>query len=262
MSNNYKYIQVDINNYILSIILNRPSKKNALNQKMVTEINSALDLHKESMNVRVVLLSSNCDVFCAGADLAYLQQIKDFNHQENLQDSKQMMTLFKNMLLYPKLIISKISGAAIAGGCGLMTASDITFATHESSFGYPEVKIGFVPALVSTFLIAKISETKTRELLLTGKKINAKTAKKIGLINHLCTKENIDKKVTQFIHKFIKTTSPNSIARTKNIIYNSLDLDSKLEKAAELNAITRTDKDFKKGLDAFLNKKPINWREI
>ena len=159
-----------INNYILSIILNRPGKKNALNQKMVSEINSALDLHKESMNVRVVLLSSNCDVFCAGADLAYLQQIKDFNHQENLQDSKQMMTLFKNMLLYPKLIISKISGAAIAGGCGLMTASDITFATHESSFGYPEVKIGFVPALVSTFLIAKITETKTRELLLTGKR--------------------------------------------------------------------------------------------
>ena len=135
LTNNYEYIQVKIQDQILNLTLNRPLKKNALNQKMIQEINSVLDKNKASEKIRVILISSNSDVFCAGADLEYLEKIKDFKYEEHLQDSRELMSLFKNMLQYPKLIIAKVTGAAIAGGCGLMTACDITFATKESKFG-------------------------------------------------------------------------------------------------------------------------------
>jgi len=252
MNTNYQYVQTEIKNYVLSLTLDRPKKKNALNQKMIHEIRSVLDLHKESQDIKVVLISSSCDVFCAGADLEYLNKIKNFSYDENLKDSQELMSLFKTMLLYPKLIISKVAGPAIAGGCGLMTASDIIFATDDSIFGYPEVRIGFIPALVSTFLIEKITATNARELLLTGKTINASTAKKYGLINYLCSKEEIHNDVFRFIQKFIKNTSSKSIE-------TSLNLEQKLEKAAELNAESRMDEDFQKGINAFLKKEPINW---
>ena len=260
-TNNYEYIKVKIQGQILSLTLNRPSKKNALNQKMIQEINSVLDKNKASENIRVILISSNSDVFCAGADLEYLEKIKDFKYKEHLQDSRELMSLFKNMLQYPKLIIAKVTGAAIAGGCGLMTASDITFATKESKFGYPEVKIGFTPALVSTFILQKIHETKARELMLTGNIISAEEAKQIGLINYLYSNIDIDDKLNEFINLFVKSTSSNSIKNTKQVIYDSMNLDIKLEKAAELNALTRMHSDFKKGINSFLNKEPINWQE-
>ena len=259
MNNNYQHIQIKIENYVLSITLDRPKKKNALNPKMIHEITTVLNLHKESTDIRVVVISSSGDVFCAGADLEYLNQIKNFSYEENLHDSQTLMLLFKTMLLYPKLIISKVTGAAIAGGCGLMTASDLIFATNDSFFGYPEIKIGFTPALVSTFLVHKITENKARELLLTGKTIDAETAKELGLINYLCSKENINNDILNFIQKFIKNTSPKSIERTKNTIYKSLDFDRKLNTAAELNALSRMDEDFTKGINSFLRKEPVNW---
>ena len=169
------------------------------------------------------------------------------------------MQLFKTMLTYPKLIISQVSGYAIGGGCGLITASDIIFATEESKFGYPEVKIGFIPALVSTFLTKKIRENDARELLLTGKLIDAKKAKEIGLINYTSTLKNIHKEIKQFIETTIKTTSENSIKETKEMLYKWLNLEQKLEKAAELNALNRKTEDFKKGITSFLNKENINW---
>ena len=163
------------------------------------------------------------------------------------------------MLTYPKLIISKVEGVAIAGGCGITTASDIVFSTEEGKFGYPEVKIGFIPALVSTFLTKKINEQHARELLLTGKLINAKSALDIGLINYVYQKNKIDFHIQKFIEKHIKTTSSNSIYETKKMLYNWLDLDKKLNQAAEFNALNRKSIDFKKGLSCFLNKKEIDW---
>ncbi len=164
MDKTYDYIKTKKHNRFLHLILNRKEKKNALNPKMIYEIQDVFNTYKMNKNIRIILISSNSDVFCAGADVEYLQKIKNFSHTENLNDSKLLMQLFKTMLTYPKLIISQVSGYAIGGGCGLITASDIIFATEESKFGYPEVKIGFIPALVSTFLTKKIRENDAREL--------------------------------------------------------------------------------------------------
>jgi len=254
-----QHIKVQAKKQVLRIVLHRPSKKNALNPKMINEIQEALDNYKENHIIKVILILSNSDVFCAGADIEYLKKIKTASYEENLKDSKKLMQLFKTMLLYPKLIISKISGAAIAGGCGIMTASDIAFATNDSVFGYPEVRIGFVPALVSTFLIKKIHESNTRELLLTGKTINAKKAKEIGLINYIYEETKIDEKIDSFIKDVICNTSTNSIAETKKMMYMWLGLEKNLKKAAEFNAKNRKTKDFKKGITSFLNKRKINW---
>ena len=259
MNKIYQHIKLELHDHCINIVFNRPKKKNALHPDMIKEIIEILRLYENNSQIRIVLFSSNSDVFCAGADLKYLEKIKDFSDAENLEDSKQLMNLFKIMLSYPKLIISKVEGAAIAGGCGLVTASDIVFATHESVFGYPEVKIGFIPALVSTFLIKKIKPTDARELLLTGKLINAKKAQEIGLINYIDATNEIDQNINEFMSKIIKSTSANSINETKKMLYTWLKIDDDLKKAAEFNAKNRKTKDFEIGISSFLNKKHIHW---
>jgi methylglutaconyl-CoA hydratase len=259
MQQQYQHITSKIQNYSLIITLNRVDKKNALDPIMIKNIQSILDTNKNNHNIRVVVIESSSDVFCAGADIEYLNKMRNFSYEDNLNDSKQLMLLFKTILSYPKLIISKVSGAALGGGCGIVTASDIVFSTQKSSFGYPEVKIGFTPALVSAFLIGKINLSKTRELLLSGKIINAEKAQKIGLINFIHTEAQLNKEMDIFIKKIITKTSPDSIHATKQILYTQLDIDNKLERAAEFNAKSRMSNDFKKGIQLFLEKKPHNW---
>ncbi len=254
-----QYIKVKVENHVANIIFNRPKKRNALNSQMIDEIQKTLNIYKKNNKIKIILFSSESNVFCAGADIKYLQKIKDFSIEENLKDSKKLMKLFKTILLYPKLIISKINGAAIAGGCGIATACDITFATNNSSFGYPEVRIGFIPALVSTFLTHKINGSKLRELLLTGNIIDAKTAQDIGLINYVYKSSEIDGKVNDFIKEISQNTSTESIAETKKMIYLWLGLEKKLKKSAVLNAESRKTKNFKKGISGFLNKTKIDW---
>jgi methylglutaconyl-CoA hydratase len=259
MKQQYKYIKVDITRHCLIITLNRTKKKNALNPIMITEIQNILDSNKENEHIRAILINSSSNVFCAGADLEYLNEIRQFSYKENLKDSKILMSLFQTMLSYPKIIISKVCGAALGGGCGIVTASDIIFASKEAHFGYPEVKIGFTPALVSSFLIEKINLSNVRELFLTGKMIDAHQAKDIGLINFLCSINNIDQQINIFIQKFITETSPQSIQKTKQLLYEQTNMERKLEEAAELNAKSRMNNDFKKGIRMFLEKKTINW---
>jgi methylglutaconyl-CoA hydratase len=256
-----QHIKTEVKDQVLNIIFNRPEKRNALNSTMINEIQKTLSFYKNKKDIKIVLFSSESTAFCAGADIKYLQKIKDFSFEENLKDSKKLMKLFKTILLYPKLIISKINGPAIAGGCGIATASDIIFATEESVFGYPEVRIGFIPALVSTFLTHKINGTQSRELLLTGGIITAKKAIDIGLINYMHKTSEIDKKVDDFIKEVLKNTSMESIAETKKMIYLWLGLENKLKKSAELNAKSRKTKNFKKGVSAFLKKTKIDWRK-
>ena len=254
-----QHIKIEVNNQVVNIIFNRPEKRNALNSQMIDEIQQTLNTYKKNKKIKIILFSSNSTVFCAGADIKYLEKIKDFSFEENLKDSNKLMKLFKTILLYPKLIVSKINGPAIAGGCGLATACDITFATEKSVFGYPEVRIGFIPALVSTFLTHKINGTQLRELLLTGKIIDSKTAQNIGLVNYVYKNSEIDQKVDDFIKEILKKTSIESIAETKKMIYLWFGLEKKLKKSAVLNAESRKTDNFKKGIAAFLNKTKLDW---
>ena len=257
--NKYKYIEIVISDSVVNIVFSRIEKRNALNQEMITEIQSVLNTYKNNPNIRVILLSSASNVFCAGADLKYLNNIQNYTYDQHLNDSITLMNLFKTMLSYPKLIISKVIGPAIAGGCGIATASDFIFCTNESSFGYPEVKIGFMPALVSTFLKYKIKHSDVTRLLLTGDIIQAKEAHKIGLVAHIDKVEEIDNHISEFIYTHIKNTSSTSIAYTKKLQFELNNLENKLNIAAQFNAKIRLNTDFKKGIQSFLNKISINW---
>ena len=182
---NYKSIILKNNKkFIYSITLNCPCNGNALNNRMINELTHALKELSKQKKCRVIIIESSSKIFCAGADLNELKEMQKNNYSKNLNDSKKLMSLFKIILSIENLVIAKVNGAAIAGGCGLATACDIIFGSEKSKFGYSEVNIGFVPALVSTYLPKRINSAIAKELLLTGKILNFQEAREINLINY------------------------------------------------------------------------------
>lgn len=257
----YQYIATEIKECVAYLILNRIDKKNALNFNFVKEIKMALESWKSDDTIKVVILKANGDVFSAGADLDVLKQLQVNTYEENLEDSRHLKELFEIISTYPKVVISQVEGHAIAGGCGLATICDFCFAVPEALFGYTEVKIGFIPALVSIFLVRKIGEMKAKELLLTGKLISAQQSFEMGLINEILSKDEIENYVFNFALKIAMETSLNSIAQTKTLMANSWHLPflEAMDLAAQYNATSRASNDCKKGIQAFLNKEKISW---
>ena len=248
-------------NRIGYITLNRPEKRNALNAEMVSALKNAFTEAQNDDNCKVIVLQANGEAFCAGADLGYLQQLQNNTYDENLQDSRHLMELFLQIYTHKKAVIGKIQGHALAGGCGLATLCDISFSVPEAKYGYTEVKIGFVPAIVKVFLLRKIGEGKARELLLTGKIISAQEAKDFGLINFISSAETIEADVLDFATKLCNEASGQSIALVKEMIaeVQHLSVEAGLEYAASMNATARTTDDCKRGIQSFLNKEKLSW---
>src|SRR5882672_3965987 len=179
------------------LTLNRPKKRNALSHELVTALGEALTRAENDRDVKVVVMQANGEAFCAGADLAYLQQMQKFSMEENLADSNQLKELFLKIYQLKKVVIAKVQGHALAGGCGLATVCDFVFAIPEAKFGYTEVKIGFIPAMVLIFLIRKIGEKKSKQLLLSGELVSGERALAMGLVNTLVTKDILDSSVVE-----------------------------------------------------------------
>ena len=243
------------------ITLNRPEKRNALNQEMVHELGLAFAKGKEDPHAKVIVLKAIGEAFCAGADLAYLQQLQKFSFEENLEDSRNLKDLYYQIYTLPKIVIAQVEGAALAGGSGLVTVCDFSFAVPEAKFGYTEVRIGFIPAIVMTFLIRKIGEAKAKDLLLTGRLLNAEEATRLGMVTRTMERATIKKEVDAFALKLVSGTSSQSIAATKKLITEVQDttLKEALELAAIENARARTTDDCKKGIASFLQKQDLKW---
>jgi methylglutaconyl-CoA hydratase len=255
------FIKYDVINRIGVITLARPEKRNALNDKVVAELKEAFIKAEKDDSVKVIILKAEGEVFSAGADLEYLQQLQKNSFDENLADSKQLAELFNKIYTLKKIVIAQVEGAAIAGGCGLATVCDFTFATPESQFGYSEVKIGFIPAIVMVFLLRKIGVGRGKELLLTAKLVDAAYAKSINLINDVYEKNNIEASVIKFATELCSSASASSLELTKKMIaqVQHLSLNEALDYAARLNAEARSTEDCKKGIAAFLNKEKMSW---
>ncbi len=256
-----QYIKYDIKDRIGYLTLNRPEKRNALNAELVNELKQSIKLAESDKSVKIIVIKAEGKAFCAGADLEYLQNLQAFTYEENLQDSNNLMELYKMIYSSEKIFIAQVEGHAIAGGAGLATVCDFIFSVPEAKYGYTEVAIGFVPAIVSVFLTRKIGETKSKELLLTGKIISAQEAKDLNIFNFIENKENIQNAVYNFAQQLINKTSSDSLRITKQLIAKtqSLDYEDALNLAAETNAKSRETEDCKKGIDAFLSKKEIKW---
>jgi methylglutaconyl-CoA hydratase len=256
-------IDVQIDNAVCYIRLNRPDKRNALNREMVELLQKAFVKKSNDNNVKVIVLSGEGDVFSAGADLEALKNLQTATFSENKQDSATLASLFETMYRCPKPIIGAINGHAIAGGCGLVSLCDITVAKVDAKFGYTETAIGFVPALVARFLIKKVGETHARRLLLSAEIIGAEEAARIGLITEVtaASDDAFAQRLHYWIDRFTTKVSPQAVAQTKELLRTTSDLgwSDALHHAVEINAKARESDDCKRGISAFLNKEKIIW---
>lgn len=248
-------------NRIAYITLNRPEKRNALNAETVSELKEAFKQAAESSDVKVIVLSGEGKAFCAGADLAYLQQLQHNTYEENLADSQHLMELFRQIYTLPKPVIAAVNGHALAGGCGLATVCDFSFSVPEAKFGYTEVKIGFIPAIVKVFLLRKIGEGRAKELLLGGQLISAEKAAQWGLINDVVAADELNQKIEAYAQMLSTQNSAQSMALTKQMIarVQELPLDEALQYAASKNAEARATADCQRGIASFLDKEALEW---
>jgi methylglutaconyl-CoA hydratase len=256
-----KLVEYTVKDRIGVITLNRPEKRNALSPELVADLREAFTDAEKDDAVKVIILKANGEAFCAGADLAYLQQLQKFSYEQNLQDSNNLKELFLKIYTHPKIVIAQVQGHALAGGCGLATVCDFTYAVPEAKFGYTEVKIGFIPAIVTVFLLRKIGEAKSKDLLLSGDLITAEQAVQIGLINKVVPADKLESEVLSLVKKLVDGNSAQSMKLTKQMIakVQSESIGDALNYAAEMNAHARGTDDCKRGIEAFLNKEKIIW---
>jgi len=246
--------------YHLKITLNRPEKKNALNPQMIKELKDVFGWVYKQEDIKIIIITGANSSFCSGADLAYLKEMRSYNYNKNLEDSQSIADLFLTIYKFPKPVIAQVNGAALAGGCGLAIICDFVIASESAIFGFPEVKIGFVPALVSTFLIRQIGGRLARDLLLSGRTITAEEAFNLGLINKYVSSENLHKEVNNLAEK-LNGNSLNSMNVTKEILntFSFKDIEDDIVGLAKINAEQRQTEDFYEGISSFLEKRKPKW---
>lgn len=255
MTDESKAILYQVDGAVARVTLNRPEKRNALNDALVAGLKSALRQANDDEAVRVVVITGAGEDFCSGADLLALRKISEAPLAENLNDARSLMELFSLMRRVNVPIVAAVRGRALAGGCGLATACDIVLSSANARFGYPEVKIGFVPAMVMAILRRNISEKRAFELITRGAEIGAEDAKEFGLVNQVFEDENFESHVDTYARGFEKM-SKSAVALTKALLYqmDGMAFSDALEAGVDVNVIARMTKDCQKGIASFLKR--------
>src|SRR6204780_5601974 len=256
---NYKTIQLAYDSGITTITLNRPEKRNAINFELIDDLLLALK-EGETSDAVILILTGAGKAFCSGMDLDNLQALIGLSPEQTLKDSETMVRLFRSLYAFPKVTIAAVNGAAIAGGTGLALLCDFTLAVPEAKFGYTEVRIGFVPAIVSTFLLRQVGEKQARDLLLTGRIIGAEEASKMGLVNEIVAPDKLLARARE-LAALLMENSPASCRATKKLLsdHGRAELDSQIDAAVKENAAIRTTADFREGITSFLEKRKPVW---
>jgi methylglutaconyl-CoA hydratase len=255
----YKTVQLSIDGAIATLTLNRPDKRNAISYELIADLLAALDEVSKSPAL-VLILTGAGKAFCSGMDLENLKALIGRSPEQNLEDSRTMVNLFRSVYEFPKPTIAAVNGPAIAGGSGLALLCDFTLAVPEAKFGYTEVRIGFVPAIVSSFLIRQVGEKIARDLLLTGRLFDAEEAFRIGLVKEIVPADKLMTR-THALASEVLENSPASLRATKRLLTDSArsELDSQIEAAVRDNAAIRETADFREGVTSFLEKRKPKW---
>jgi methylglutaconyl-CoA hydratase len=237
------------------ITLNRPEKRNALNYEVITGIAGALREAEGDGRRRAIVITGTGKDFCSGADLSALEKISEASVAENIEDARSLMELFLLIRQVRIPVVAAVKGRALAGGCGLASACDIVLASNSARFGYPEVKIGFVPAMVTAILRRNVSEKRAFELITRGAEISAEEARHIGLVNHVFSDQTFEAEVTAYVRGF-ETVSKSAVALTKTVLYQTdgMTLGDAMETGVDVNVIARMTEDCQKGIARFLEK--------
>jgi methylglutaconyl-CoA hydratase len=253
--NQEQVVVYSVDGAVARVTLNRPEKRNALNDAVIGGIKEGLKAAGRDENVRAVVISGAGKDFCSGADLSAIQKITGASVAENSEDARSLLELFLFMRQLPVPVIAAVTGRALAGGCGLATACDLVLASASARFGYPEVKIGFVPAMVMAILRRNVSEKRAFELITRGEEISAQQAKELGLVNQVFNDETFAADVDAYAKKFVEL-SKQAIALTKVLLYqiDGLAFPEALETGADVNVIARMSEDCQKGIARFLRQ--------
>jgi methylglutaconyl-CoA hydratase len=237
------------------VTLNRPDKRNALDERTVEELKAAVSRAGADDAVRAVLLTAAGADFCSGADLAALQKISEASVLENRDDARSMMELFLAMRRLPKPIVAAVRGRALAGGCGLATACDVVLAARSAQFGYPEVKIGFVPAMVMAILRRSVPEKVAFELIVRGESVAAERAAEVGLVTRVIDDDGFEDAVRDYM-RGLTAASASAVALSKYLLYHidGMTFEAAISSGADLNAVARLTDDCRAGVARFLKK--------
>ena len=256
---NLDTITLHESDHIALLTLNRPEKRNAISYELMADLQQALDRVRDSAS-QVLIVTGAGKAFCSGMDLESLKSLIGRTHEQNVEDSRTMARLFRSIYDFPKPTIAAVNGAAIAGGTGIATICDFTLAVPEAKFGYTEVRIGFVPAIVSNFLLGQVGEKHARDLLLTGRIFSAEEALHLGLVNEIVAPDNLLRRAHQLAHELMENSAA-SLRATKQLLSQNVneELDRRIEASIEENARIRQTQDFREGITAFLEKRKPQW---
>lgn len=260
MEKAYETIKLAINGPVARVSFCRPEVHNAFNDKLIYEMTDLFNRLKSNKLLRVVVLTGEGKSFCAGADLNWMRRVKDYSYEKNLDESLALADLFYLIYTMPLPVIGRINGAAIGGGTGFVSVCDIAVAAESAKFSFSEVKIGVVPACIGPYVIRKIGEGKAREFFISGERLTAVEASRIGLVNRVFPDDKLDEGVDELVATIL-SSGPNAVAMAKELISNVplMTPDEFKPYTAEMIARLRKSDEGQEGMDAFLNKRKPNW---
>jgi methylglutaconyl-CoA hydratase len=251
----YRKILYSVEQNVARVTLNRPDKRNALDDEIISELKDSMRRSSGDESVRAVVITGAGKDFCSGADLSALRKISEASVMENVEDARSLGELFVSMRRHPRPVIAAVRGRALAGGCGLATACDLILASATAQFGYPEVNIGFIPAMVMAILRRSVSEKRAFELITRGEVIDARAAHDLGLVNRVFPDEGFEDAVAEYASQ-LAGKSASAVSLSKSLLYHmdSMGFEAAIEAGAQMNAITRMTEDCKRGIERFLKK--------
>jgi methylglutaconyl-CoA hydratase len=255
----YSTLKLATEGVVSLLTLNRPEKRNALSPQLIEELLAALDAI-ETGPARVLILTGEGSAFCSGMDLEYLKGLAGQSAEQNLADARRTVRLFRRLWSFPKPLITAVNGAAMAGGCGIATLGDFTLASEGAKFGYTEVRVGFIPALISAFLQSQVGEKVARDLLLSGRVLTAAEAQTLGLVTRVVPPAQLMPAAREQAATLL-SNSPGGLQATKRLLVqcSQAELIRRLELGVTESVAIRGTDDFREGLAAFLEKRKPKW---
>jgi methylglutaconyl-CoA hydratase len=256
----YETIEIQKEKNITKIFLNRPEVHNAMNENLMKELTTCFIELSKDMSTRIIILTGKGKSFCAGADLNWMKSMAKYSKEENIKDSRLLLNLYEAIYNCPKPVIGRVNGHAFGGGIGLFAVCDIIFAVPDCKFAFSEVKLGIIPAVISTYIVRKIGVSNMKRLFITGERFNSEYAKELGLIDYIVPQEELDEKIKNYID-LLQSSGPNAIVEIKKLIESceKMDLEEYKEYTVEKISELRVSQEGQEGIKAFLEKRKSNW---